>query len=170
MNKFMSKTVSAIAVTAALSTSLMAQEPQFGVGVGVTSLNNNATSQFGIGSTTIRGTVSLEDGLRLEPYLGFGYVDPDGSDSVTDISLGTALHMVKPVSAKINAYYGGYVGLDSIDSGSTSYTTFNLGPVAGVEYAFDSQFTLGAEVSVNIGFGDITSMATNSAVILRYYF
>jgi len=170
MNKFISKTVSAVAVTAALTTSLMAQEPQFGVGIGVTSLNNNAISVLGIGATTIRGTVTLGDGLRLEPYLGFGYTDPDGSESVTDINLGSALHMVKPVSAKVNAYYGGYVGLDSIDVGSTSYTTFNLGPVAGVEYAFDPQFTLGAEVSVNVGFGDVTSVATNSAVLLRYYF
>lgn len=167
MNKFVSKTVSALAVAAALSTSAMAQESQFGVGVGVTSLNSNAV---GVGTTTIRGTVTLEDGLRLEPYLGFGYANPDGSDSVTDINLGSALHMVKPVSAKINAYYGGYIGLDSLDTGSVSYTTFNLGPVAGVEYSFDPQFTLGAEVSVNVGFGDITSVGTKSAVLLRYYF
>jgi len=167
MNKFMSKTVSAVAVAAALSTSLMAQEPQYGVGVGVAGQNN----------TTIRGTVTLEDGLRLEPFFGFTYLDGDSTSS-TNLSIGSALHIVKPVNPKINAYYGGFVGLSTSNyefkSGNTkttsSTTNVNLGPVAGVEYLFDKQFTLGAEVQLNLGLGDNTTFGTNSAVLLRYYF
>jgi hypothetical protein len=167
MNKFVLKTLSTVALVGALSTSAVADEPQFGLGVGVA----------GQDSTTIRGTITLDDDMRLEPFFGFGYIDGDSTSS-TNVSIGSALHIVKPINAKISAYYGGFAGIYSTDTDYTvgtvktsiSSTNFQLGPVAGVEYAFDKQFTLGAEVSFNLGFGDDTVIGTNSAVLLRYYF
>jgi len=163
----MLKTVSAAVLAGALSTAAVADEPQYGVGVGVA----------GQDSALIKGSVSLENNLRLEPFLGFTYHDGD-TTSTTNFQIGTALEVMKPISSAINAYYGGYAGIvtNSTDytinntTTSVSSTNLNLGPVAGVEYAFDKQFTLGAEVRFDIGFGDVTTFGTNSSVLLRYYF
>ena len=164
MNKFMLKTLSAAALAGALSTAAVADEPQFGVGVGIA----------GQDSTVIKGSMTLNNNLRLEPFLGFTYYDGNNNFQV-----GTALELTKPISSKITGYYGGYVGLSSTDgyvpgynntTANTTVTNFNLGPVAGVEYAFDKQFTLGAEVRFDLGFGDVTTFGTNSSVLLRYYF
>jgi len=72
----------------------------------------------------------------------------------------------------LTAYYGGFAGIHNYDygSGAASGTIFNFGPVAGVEYALDKQFTLGAEMKFNLGFGDETVLGTDSSVLLRYYF
>ncbi len=161
MKRMMFKTVSAVALVGTLSTSAVADEPQFGLGVGVAGQN----------STTIRGTITLDDQLRLEPYFGFSYLNPDKGDSRTDIELGSALHIMAPINNKIRAYYGGFAGIKNHDYGNgDSGTVLNLGPVAGVEYAFDPHFTLGAEVRLNAGFGDYTTIGTDSAVLLRYYY
>ena len=161
MNKFVLKTLSTVALVGALSTSAVADEPQFGLGVGVAGQN----------STTIRGTVTLDDQLRLEPYFGFSYLNPDTGSSKTDITLGSALHVMAPINNKISAYYGGFAGIKNYDYGNgDSGTILNLGPVAGVEYAFDQKFTLGAEVRFDVGFGDYTAVSTDSSVLLRYYF
>ena len=141
------------------TTTAMAKDTQLGVGVAVAGKN----------SATIRGTVSLENNLRLEPYVGVTYADNSGTSS-TDFTLGAALHVMKPVSSKINGYFGGFAGIDSNDNGVTTTSNFNFGPVAGVEYAFDRQFTLGAEVRAYLGFGDVTRVGTDSAVLVRYYF
>jgi len=161
MNKFVLKTFSTVALVGALSTAAVADEPQFGVGVGVAGQN----------STTLRGTVTLDDDLRLEPYFGFSYLNPDTGSSKTDITLGSALHVMEPINSKMSAYYGAFAGLLNYDYGNNnSGTVFNLGPVAGVEYAFDPHFTLGAEVRLTAGFGDYTAISTDSSVLLRYYF
>jgi len=160
MNKKILKIVTASALVATMATSAMADDTQFGVGVGISGQN----------STTIRGTISLDNDLRLEPYFGFSYIDPDNAQSETNLELGSALHVMTPINNKINAYYGGFAGIQNYDNGVTSGTTFNFGPVAGVEYAFDKQFTLGAEVGAGIGFGDATTFKTTSSVLVRYYF
>jgi hypothetical protein len=161
MNKKILKVVAASALVATFAaTTVMADEQQFGMGVGVA----------GTDSTTIRGTVSLDDGLRLEPFFGFTYQNPDKGDAATNVNVGTALHMTKMINSKINAYYGGFVGIARQDDGDNIDTIFNLGPVAGVEYAFDKQFTLGAEVRFDLGLGDNTVIGTDSSVLLRYYF
>jgi len=160
MNKFMLKTLLAAALAGALSTAAVADEPQLGLGVSVAGNN----------SAMIRGTVDLQSNLRLEPYLAFSYDDPSGSKSSTDLEVGSALHIMQPIKSALNGYYGGFVGIDTYDNGSNSGTIVNLGPVAGVEYAFDPQFTLGAEVRFNLGFGDKTVVNTDSSVLLRYYF
>ena len=171
MNKFILKTLSVAAVAAMLSTSAMADDQKYGVGVGVAGQ-----------STLLRGIVNLDNDLRLEPFFAFGYQDAD-TTSNSNFQLGTSVEVVKSVSTNISAYYGGYVGLatTSVDitlpnglggttTRNTSSTNFNLGPVAGVEYAFDKQFTLGAEVQFDLGFGDVTTFGTNSSVLLRCYF
>jgi len=161
MNKIVLKTLSTVALVGALSTTAVADEPQIGIGVGVAGQN----------STTLRGTVRIEDNLRLEPFFGFSYLDPDKGSSSRNLELGSALHILAPINSKIRAYYGVYVGLLNYDYGnSNSGTVFNLGPVAGVEYAFDPHFTLGAEVRLNAGFGDYTTIGTDSAVLVRYYY
>ena len=164
MNKFILKTLSVAAVAAMLSSSAMADDQKYGVGVGVAGQN----------STLLRGVVNLDNDLRLEPFFAFGYQDA-GTTSNSNFQVGTSVEIVKAVSTNVSAYYGGYVGLAtaSVPNGfgdTESSTSFNLGPVAGVEYAFDKQFTLGAEVKFDLGFGDVTTFGTSSSVLLRYYF
>ena len=159
MKKLILKTVSVVALVGTLSTTAVADETQFGLGVGV-----NATD-----STTLRGTISLQNSMRLEPYLGFSYKDPSTGDSQTTLNVGSALDIVKPINDALNAYYGGFIGISSYDNG-TSETIFNCGPVAGVEYILNPQFTFGAEMKFNFGFGDETILKTDSSVVLRYYF
>ena len=162
MKQFMLKTVATVALVGTLSTAAVADEPQFGLGVGVAGQN----------SATLRGTISLEDNMRVEPYFGFSYQDPSTGNSQTTLDVGSALEMMQPISSVLNAYYGGFVGIHNYDygSGAASGTIFNFGPVAGVEYALDKQFTLGAEMKFNLGFGDATVLGTESSVLLRYYF
>ena len=153
MNKTISKTLVAVSAALMISSVAVADEQKFGVGV---SVNQN--------TTTIRGTVNLDKTMRLEPFLGFTY-DNANNNSNTTLEIGTAFHLLQSINSNMNAYYGGYVGyIDRVNSGLA------LGPVAGVEYALDPQFTLGAEVRVDFGFGDVTNIGTNSEVILRYYF
>jgi len=164
MNKFILKTLSVAAVAAMLSSSAMADDQKYGVGVGVAGQNN----------ALLRGVVNLDNDLRLEPFFAFGYQDAD-TTSNSNFQVGTSVEIVKAVSTNVSAYYGGYVGLAtaSVPNGfgdTESSTSFNLGPVAGVEYAFDKQFTLGAEVKFDLGFGDVTTFGTSSSVLLRYYF
>ena len=156
----MIKIATAALISGTLATTAVANEMQFGLGVGVAGQN----------STTLRGTISLENNMRVEPYFGFSYQDPNGASSQTTLDIGSALHIMKPINGAINMYYGGFAGVRNYDYGGNSETTLNFGPVAGVEYAFDKQFTLGAEMRFYLGFGDITEAGTDSSVLLRYYF
>jgi hypothetical protein len=157
MKQIIKKSLLALTATTLVSTSAIAKD--IGVGVGVTS-----------NTTVIRADIELQDNLRLEPFLGFSYADNDNG-STSNLELGTALHITDNISPSINTYYGGYAGITFYDTpNASSSTSFTLGPVAGVEYAFEPKFTLGAEVSVGLALGDTTAITTNSAVILRYYF
>lgn len=160
MYKTVIKGLSTLALTSLLASSALAQESQFGVGVGVASDN----------AALLRGTINLDNNMRLEPFFGYTYKNPDNQPSISYLELGTALHLLQPISSKINAYYGGYVGYENDEINGNGNSLFKLGPVAGVEYAFDKQFTLGAEVGLGLGFGDEIIVTTDSAVILRYYF
>jgi len=160
MNKIVSKTLLATMAAVTFTTSATAAQPQLGLGVSVAGNN----------SAMIRGTVDLQNNLRLEPYLGLTYDDPSGAKSTTELEVGSALHMMQPINSSLKGYYGGFVGIDTYDKTGNSGTIVNLGPVAGVEYALDPQFTLGAEVRFNLGFGDQTVVNTDSSVLLRYYF
>ncbi len=161
MNNKISKLAAVVVMTNILATSAAA-EGDFGIGVSAT--GNNAT--------TIRAEVKLEPNLRLEPFFGFTYVD-DGI-SKTNLSIGTAAHIYGSVSEKISMYYGGFVGIgytkEDTGTASASNTNFNFGPVAGVEYALDPKFSVGTEVGVTLGFGDVTTFGTSTSVLLRYYF
>jgi len=153
MKKTFNKIAVALSAALMISTVAVADDAKYGVGV---SVSGNAA--------TIRGTINVDDDMRFEPFFGFSYVDTDFGSS-TGLSIGTGFHWLKPINSNITAYYGGYVGyFDNTTS------VFALGPVAGVEYAFDPQFTLGAEVSFDLAFGDVSQFGTNSEVILRYYF
>ncbi len=158
MIKIMKTALVSIGAVALFTTSAVAGNR--GVGVSVTG-----------DTATIRGDIMIQENLRLEPYFGMTYRSVDvGNTTIsnTTFNLGTAAHMIKEISPAMSMYYGGFLGFTSDDPANGS--SFNLGPVAGVEYAFDPQFTLGAEVSFNMNFGDTTVVSTDSAVILRYYF
>ncbi len=146
------------ALLAALGSPLAADDTQIGVG-----------ASFNGDTTELRGIVGLDDNLRLEPYLGFDYNNPDKESSTTNYTVGTSLEYAKQLHTSINGYAGGFVGIDHIDTGN-SKTNFVFGPVAGVEYAFDPHFTLGGEVRLNVGVGDDTILSTDSSILLRYYF
>ena len=148
------------AILTAFTTPVTAdEEAKFGAAV---SFNDNKTE--------IRGIIELEDDLRLEPYFGFTYIDPDNTPSTTNYSLGTSLEFTKTLHANLNGYAGGFIGIDHQDTGTVSTTDFLLGPVAGVEYALDPHFTVGGEVRLTIGVGDNTILGTDSTILLRYYF
>ena len=136
-----------------ISSVAVADNNKLGVGVSVAGT-----------STTVRAPIKLDDKMRLEPFIGFEYINKNSSSN-TNFEIGTGFHLLQAINSNINAYYGGYVGY--IDRGNSG---LELGPVAGVEYAFNPQFTLGAEVRVDFGFGDITTIRTDSSVLLRYYF
>ena len=164
MNKIILKTVTTVVLVGTLSTAAVADETQFGLGVGVAGQN----------SATLRGSISLENNMRVEPYFGFSYQDknPNTNNSQTTLDVGSALEMMKPINSVLTAYYGGFAGIHNYDygTGNNSGTIFNFGPVAGVEYALNQQFTLGAEMKFNFGFGNETVLGTSSSVLLRYYF
>ena len=144
----------------ALSTPSMVMAQDFGLGVGIA----------GNDSTVIRGDIGLDQGMRLEPYFGFASVNPDVGPTQSAFTLGTAFHLQNEISSNVKYYYGGFVDYKSVDTGFTSTSSFNLGPVAGAEYAFDEHFSLGAEVAVQLGFGDATVFGTTSTALIRYYF
>ena len=119
---------------------------------------------FGVGnaSSVIKADIVIDKGMRIEPFFSFGYTKIPGSN----ISIGTAFHITDELSKKMDVYYGGYVGLTYVSSN----TNFILGPVAGLEYHFDKQFSLGGEVDFDLGFGNTTSFGTRTQLIARYYF
>ena len=149
MKKNIIKTFIALSSTLVLVSDVTAGD--IGVAIGI-----------GSNSTQIRADFNINDSMRLEPF---------GSVRLTDLDtdkfeLGLGFHMLEEIKPSISAYYGAYVGfLDDYPN-----TMFTVGPVAGVEYAFDSQFTLGPEVRVDFACGDTTDIRTNSSALLRYYF
>ena len=144
--------VSTVAL-ATLSTAAFA-ENDFGVGVG---LRGDAS--------VIKADINVDDNMRLEPF--FSFVNSDLR--LDTFSIGTAFHITDDLSKNVKVYYGGYLGIWNRSTG-ISTTVFNFGPVAGAEYYFDKNFSLGAEVNFNLGFGDATDIGTNSEVMVRYYF
>ncbi|WP_457746401.1 hypothetical protein [Sulfurimonas sp.] len=157
----MNKSVILGAILASLLTvtTASAAQNQFGLGVGATG-----------DTATIRGTINLNKDMRLEPYFGYTYTDPKGASSQSNLDIGVAFHMVKKVNTKVRGYYGAFAGINDNDNGVVTNTIFTVGPVVGAEYFFDSHFTLGAEARMYLGFGDYSTLGTNSSVLLRYYF
>ncbi len=135
----------------------------------------NASDQIGIGAgvssdqAIIRADVDIDNNMRIEPYFGYIYSNPDNYSSTTSIEAGIALHIKKGISGKLKGYYGGFAGIDYYDSISST-TNFIVGPVGGVEYFFDPQFSFGGEIRLKFGFGDDTTLQTNSIALIRYYF
>ena len=159
MKKKIQTVVLSGALLAALGSPVVADDTQVGVG-----------ASFNGDTTELRGIVGLNDNLRLEPYFGFEYENPDKGSSTTNYTIGTSLEYAKQLHASISGYAGGFVGIDHIDTGVDDKTNFVFGPVAGVEYAFDPHFTLGGEVRLNVAVGDDTILSTDSSILLRYYF
>ena len=146
------------ALFAAISSPVAADDTQVGVG-----------ASFNGDTTALRGSVTLDEHIRLEPYFGFSYLNPDQGSSTTNYTIGTTMEYTKELHDKINGYAGGFVSIDHIDRGNSA-TNFVFGPVAGVEYALDPHFTVGGEVRFDIGVGDDTTLQTDSSILLRYYF
>jgi hypothetical protein len=158
MKNYLKKAALVTGMIVTLSSGATAQ--QFGVGVGIT----------GNSSSVVSGVVGLNEEMRLAPYIAF---QTQSEPSSTDFRVGTAFHMLHGASEKVKLYYGAFAGVSysQIDTGrKVSTTLLELGPVGGVEYALDKQFTLGAEVSLDMAFGDKTVVTTNSMALIRYYF
>ena len=166
------KTLLSLCATALLSTSVIASGDT-AIGVSVA----------GKDTTTIITDFKITETLRLEPSLGFTQVDYEDyrdestyrlKQSKTTINIGFALHSINEVSSTINLYYGGYLGYKDYNNDtykSNNYSNIDLFSVAGVEYSFDPQFTLGMEVGFGVSTGDEeTTVTTQSKVTLRYYF
>ena len=143
--------VSTVAL-ATLSTAAVAGN-DFGLAFGVSNI-----------SPVIKADIVLDEGMRIEPFFSFGYSSITGIGS--NFSIGTAFHVTDELSKNMNVYYGGYVGI----AYANSNTNFTLGPVAGLEYYFDKQFSLAGEVNFDLGFGNTTNFGTNTQLIARYYF
>jgi len=149
------KLLAALGLISSLST--VASATDFGMAADISGNN----------SSQIRGIVKLNETMRLEPYLGLTYTSPNYGSSSTNLQLGTAFHLLQPLSDTTKLYYGAYVdfGIDA-----PQYNDFNFGPVAGVEYMFAKEFSVSGEVTLNFGFGSGTKISTNTSAVLRYYF
>ena len=150
--------VKAIATLGLISTlSTVASAADFGMAADISGNN----------SSQIRGIVKLDETMRLEPYFGFTYKSPDNGTSHTNLQLGTAFHLLQPLSNSTKLYYGAYL---DFTTDALQYNDFNIGPVAGVEYMFAKEFSVAGEVALNFGFGSGTKISTNTSAVLRYYF
>ncbi len=149
------KAITTLGLVSSLST--VASATDFGMAAGISGNN----------SSQIRAIVTLDETMRLEPYLGFTYRSPDNGISSTNLQLGTAFHLMQPLSDNTKLYYGGYL---DFATDAPQYNDFNFGPVAGVEYMFAKEFSVAGEVSFNFGFGSGTKISTNTSTVLRYYF
>ena len=152
MKKNIIKAVTALGLVSSLSTSAVAAD--FGMAVGISGTDSNE----------IRGIIKLDDTMRLEPYTGLTYVSYNGVSN-TNLTLGTAFHMLQPLSTNTELYYGAY-----IDFSTDAISDVDLGPVAGVEYKFAKEFSVAGEVALNFGFGGATQIGTKTSAVLRYYF
>jgi len=158
MKNYLKKATLVVGMIVTLSSTASAQE--LGLGVGIT----------GNSSSVISGVVGLNEDVRLAPYFSFR---SESDPSSAAFRIGTAFHMLHGVSEKVKLYYGAFAGVNysHIDTGKkVSTTLLEVGPVGGVEYALDKQFTLGAEISLDMAFGDKTVVSTNSMALIRYYF
>jgi hypothetical protein len=151
--------LSGVVATSLVGSALMADDDKVGFGVSVA----------GDDTTKIRADFQIEDDFRLEPYIGFDYTIPDQGDDTYTMMVGTGAHFLKEVTNDTLAYYGAYAELIQSDDGTNSDTQFGLGPVVGVEYSFAKDFSIGAEASLKMTFGDSSKLETASAILFRYY-
>jgi hypothetical protein len=151
--------ISVVSIATLVGTTAIADDDRVGFGVSVA----------GDDTTKIRADFQIDDDFRLEPYVGFNYTIPDEGDDTYHMMVGTGAHFLKEVSNNTMAYYGGYAELIQNNDGTNTDTQFGLGPVVGVEYSFAKDFSIGAEASFKITFGDSAQLETASAVLFRYY-
>ena len=126
---------------------------------------------YGVGLTlngdrgVVRAIAGIEEGVRIEPYLGFSYINPDIGLSSMRYSVGSTLEFTKKLDEHVLAYYGGFAALE--DNGAFEFVA---GPLAGAEYGIDAHFSVGAEVRFRIGIGDNAILETDSSLLVRYKF
>ncbi|MCH8331354.1 MAG: hypothetical protein IH946_08220 [Bacteroidetes bacterium] len=134
--------------------------------------NENVRSKFGLGvslfnlveytndypTNSIYMTIELGSNFRLEPIVGFAYLEESGFYSFSIGAFGK-----KPIS-KFNLLYGLRIGFSS---GNKQH----VAPTIGGEYYFIKNFSIGSEVQLRVLFnnGDLFVL-TGSSVIVRFYF
>ena len=138
---------------------MAAEDIHYGIGVALS--NADATA------IAVPMDVTLSSGteLRVEPMLGLNAIEQNNHFIV-----GSGIYLKKDFSNKLQAYYGGKLTLVSTHNWGTTTTYSSLGAVAGVEYFFDSQLSLGAEISGNLHVGDAAGITTASQTNIRFYF
>ncbi|MGM0453080.1 MAG: hypothetical protein ACQERN_07935 [Thermodesulfobacteriota bacterium] len=118
-------------------------------------------------------------GVRIDnaPYVitpkgGFGISDQKRGDTLTVFTLGCGLDYYLS-DAALKPYVGGDVFLDLVD-GDDSDTSLSIAPHIGAEYRLNKNFSVGADVGVQMGFGDLGNsefrFGTVTAFHATYYF
>ena len=167
-------------------------------GIGVVALDLGGALDAA-GGATILLPINIGPAFRLEPILGFGSISYDyegkADDSESSMTIGLGIYpTIRKGSAVI--YIGGRLGMafgseENKDNNGDVWVeysdfSFGLGPVLGGEYYFNSHISLGGEMSIMFSSttlktdydnpladdeeDSVTRIATNSMVIIRFYF
>lgn len=118
-------------------------------------------------------------GIRIEnpqyvvtPKGGFGIADQRRGDTLTVFTIGCGLDYYLSDGA-LRPYVGGDVLLDFVDA-DDSDTALSIAPHIGAEYRLNKNFGVGADVGVQMGFGDLGNsefrFGTTTAIHATYYF
>ena len=142
-----------------------AQTPEVGVQAGMR-LSPIAIEQSLVG-------VRIENAqFAITPKGGFGISDRKGGDTVTVFTLGCGLDYYLSEEA-LKPYVGGDVLLD-IENADDTDTSLSIAPHIGAQYRLNKNFSVGANVGIQMGFGDYEKsefrFGTKSAVHATYYF
>jgi len=139
---------------------------------------NLSDALSGGNQASIRVPLDFDFGLRVEPELGFGSstVTARGKDyTSSNFVLGVGGYYNLWSVDKINFYTGGRLAIEKTsndtDIDTLDYTATSLQGLFGAEYGITDNFSLAAQVGVELGVGsDVSTFGTVGHVILRYFF
>lgn len=147
---------------------MMAQDiniEKYGVGLALT----------GASSTVIKTPIDLkveELSIRVEPQIAYIYTETSNTKS-SSLNLGSGVYLQKELAEKTSLYYGGKLIIGAGNAGFTIDSSFSneLAGVIGGEYFIAEKFSVGAEVSLGLGFGQYAGgLRTNSQTMVRFYY
>ncbi len=161
----------------------------FSLGVRAEAFNlSDLSLNDGVANKSILATYNLNQRLRLDAELGFGFQNSKDTEYKSmGLKAGIGVFGMTQKN-KLNFYYGLRVAYTHNYRNTEDYMTgewekktqkiFTLSPTIGAEYFLTNQFSLGSEFSVNANFinneiweaGKSNLINTSTSVILRYYF
>ncbi|MFW6080980.1 MAG: hypothetical protein ACOC7W_03625 [Desulfosalsimonas sp.] len=110
----------------------------------------------------------------ITPKGGFGYEDRDNRDNLSVFTIGCGLdyYLAEP-GKSLKPYAGADVLLDFIDA-EESDSSLSVIPHIGAEYWLHQNFSIGADVGLQMGFGDYYDsdfrFGTAGTIHATYYF